>query len=126
MLSVKYERYWCDYHRRNESASFADLTELENWMFEQMQQNYTADPGVMSFPTPEKTARIGESGPWTIELRPVWGEEHVWIHLITSNGGIIFSDGKFTAGRKHWSKAVQDWLARCEERKKQPKFNFVE
>lgn len=72
MLRVKYERYWNDFHRRNEVKHFADLDELAEWMFGQMQQDYT---GGMSFPTPEKASRIGESGPWAIELRPVWGGE---------------------------------------------------
>lgn len=122
MLRVKYERYWNDFHRRNEVKSFANLDELADWMFGQMQQDYTK---AMSFPTPEKVDRIGETGPWSIEIRPVWGEENIWIHQIEGCGGIIFSDGKLTAGQKHWSQAVQDWLLRCEERQRHPKFNFV-
>ena len=39
-------------------------------VYKRQQQDYT---GGMSFPTPEKASRIGESGPWAIELRPVWG-----------------------------------------------------
>lgn len=123
MLKVKYERYWNDSHRRSEVKSFADLDELADWMFDQMQQNYIK---AMSFPTPEKVARIGRTEPWSIELRPVWGEENIWIHQIEGYEGIIFSDGKFTDGQKHWSKDVQKWLVRCEERQHRPKFNFVD
>lgn len=122
-MKVKYERYWNDYRRRDEVQSFADLDELANWMFGQMQQDYEKG---MSFPTPEKAARINESGPWSIEVRPVRGEEHIWIHMIENNAGIIFLDGKFTSGQKHWSKSVQEWLVQCEERTKAPKFIFVE
>lgn len=123
MLRVKYERYWNDLHRRDEVKSFEDLNELAEWMFGQIQQDYNE---AMFFPTPEKAGRIGESGPWAIELRPVWGEEQVWIHQIENGCGIIFSDGKFTSRQKHWSKAVQEWLVQCEERRRRPKFNFVD
>ena len=122
MLRVKYERYWNDFHRRNEVKHFADLDELAEWMFGQMQQDYTRG---MSFPTPEKASRIGESGPWAIELRPVWGGENLWIHQIENSCGIIFSDGKLTSGQKHWSQAVKEWLVRYDERRCSPKFNFV-
>lgn len=98
---------------------------LADWMFNQMQQDYM-NQSAMSFPTPKKVASIGETGPWTIEFRPVWGEESIWIHQIESNDGIIFSDGRFTSRQKHWSKSVQDWLIRCEQRRRQPKFNFAE
>lgn len=125
MFRVKYERYWNDYRRRHEEKHFSDLAELEEWIFGQMQQNYT-NPSAMSFPTPKKAERIKADGPWSIEFRPVWGEENIWIHLIESPSGIVFSDGKFTSGQKHWSKAVQEWLTRCDQRQNAPKFNFAE
>lgn len=126
MLRVKYERYWNDFIRKNEEMSFLSLEGLEEWLFGQMKQNYTKNQFVMSFPTPEKAARIGESGPWEIEFKPEYGGESFWIHLIQSEQGIIFSDGRFTAGQKHWSAEVQNWLRHCEERRKAPKFDFAE
>lgn len=126
MLRVKYERYLNDYCRKDETKSFADLTELENWMFDQMQQDYAGDKGTMSFPTPKKLARIHADGPWGIELRPVYGEAQIWIHQIESNIGIIFTDGRFTSRRKYWTDEVQGWLVHCEQRRKNPQFNFAE
>ena len=123
MLKVKYERYWNDSYRRNEVLSCSDLDRLADWMFDKIQQDYSK---AMFFPTPEKVAQIGEKGPWKIELRPRWGEEQIWIHQIENECGIIFSDGKFTSRQKHWSKAVQEWLVQCEERRLRPKFNFVD
>ena len=125
MLRVKYERYLNDYFRKDETKSFADLTALENWMFDQMQQDYSGDEGAMSFPTPKKAARIHADGPWGIELRPVYGEAQIWIHQIESDAGIIFTDGRFTSRRKYWTDEVQDWLVHCEQRRKNPQFNFV-
>ena len=126
MLTVKYERYWNDFFRKNEERSFCHLAELEEWMFGQMKQNYSGDTYTMSFPTPEKAKRIGETGPWNIEFKPERGGETIWIHQIKSERGIVFSDGKYTSGQKHWSAEVKDWLRRCEERRKAPKFDFAE
>lgn len=124
MLKIKYERYWDDYRRRNETKSFSSLNGLEDWMFGQMQQDYTKD-FVMSFPTPEKAARIGECGPWSIEFRPERGGEKFYIHQIEGFDGIIFSDGTFTTRQKYWTVEIQDWLVHCEERRKNPRFNFA-
>lgn len=124
MYVAKFERYWNDYRRKDETKTFSGLAELENWMFGQMQQDYTKD-FVMTFPTPAAAVRIKADGPWAIEFRPKWGDENIWIHLIENDAGIIFSDGKFTAGLKHWIREVQEWLTHCEERRKSPKFNFA-
>lgn len=124
MLKIRYELYQNDFRRRNESRTFSTLRGLEDWMFDQMQQDYTRD-FVMCFPTPEKAARIGECGPWQIEFKPVYGGETIFIHQIEGFDGILFSDGKFTAGQKYWSVEIQDWLVHCEERRKSPKFNFA-
>ena len=51
MYVAKFERYWNDYRRKDETKTFSGLAELENWMFGQMQQDYTKD-FVMTFPTP--------------------------------------------------------------------------
>lgn len=126
MLKVKYERYWNDFIRKNEEMSFLSLEGLEEWIFGQMKQDYSKNQFAMSFPTPEKAERIGESGPWEIEFKPESCGESFWIHLIQSEQGIIFSDGRFTAGQKHWSAEVQNWLRHCEERRKAPKFDFAE
>lgn len=125
MLKIKFERYWNDYRRKHEIKAFADLKELEDWIFNQMQQDYTKS-FVMSFPTSEAAARIRSDGPWAIEFRPVYGEEVIWIHQIEDDRGIVFSDGKFTSGYKHWSVYIQEWLSHCNDRKCKPKFNFVD
>lgn len=125
MIRVKYERYLNDFCRKNEVKSFKDLSELEDWIFNQMQVDYTEDHRWMYFPTPKSVARYGGEGPGEISFTPTYGGENIWIHQIETGDGIIFSDGKFTAGKKHWSVGVQEWLIHCNERKKAPKFNFV-
>lgn len=124
MIKVKYEEYYNDYFRRNHEKSFSDLTDLENWIFNQMQQDYTK-PFTMYFHTPEKNARIHGEGASRIEFTPRWGGCTFWIHQMENYDGIIFSDGTFTSGQKHWSQEVQEWLAHCDKRQHSPKFAFV-
>lgn len=124
MITIKYERYWNDYRRENGTKSFKGLNELEEWIFGQMQQDYRKNATII-FPNPKWAEQIGENGPWAIQFRPVLGGDLWYIHQIESSNGIIFSDGTFTARQKFWTKEVQDWLVRCKERQKDPKFNFA-
>lgn len=124
MLWVKYELYWSDLCRKSKERTFRDLEELEEWIFGQMERDCT-DRCAMSFPTPEAAEYIGETGPWRIKFKPQYGGPSFWIKEIMDNRGIIFSDGTFTAGQKHWSESVKSWLRHCEERRKAPKFDFV-
>lgn len=65
------------------------------------------------------------SGPWAIKFQPIPGETTISIHQIESSEGIIFSDGRRTAGRKYWTDEVQAWLTHCEQRRRVPQFNFA-
>lgn len=126
MLKVKYEQYVNDHNRQMQEKEFSTLTELEDWIFGQMQQDYT-QKRCMFFPTPEIMVRIGMTGPSTIEFSPMVGGPRFKIRDIRNEfGWIIFSDGAFTAGQKYWNKNVQEWLSHCEERRKAPQFNFME
>lgn len=125
MIKIKYERYWNDFTRKNEEKTFPDLDALADWIFSQMQQDYTKD-FVMSFPTPEKVKQINENGPYRIEFKPTRSGESFWIYLIENANGIIFSDGRFTSGRKHWSTVAQEWCTACDRRQHAPTFNFVD
>lgn len=126
MITVSYEKYWCDYHRNHETQSFGSLAELEEWIFGQMKRDYSKDRYAMSIPTPAAAERIHSDGPWSIEFRPDHTGPDFWIHEIRTGEGIIFTDGKLTSGQTHWSKEVKEWLTRMEERRISPKFNFVE
>ena len=125
MIRVFYEEYYNDFIRKNREKAFANLTELEEWIFGQMEQDYTK-PFVMFFPAPEIMKRIHADGPGRIEFTPKHSGSHIWIHQIKNCNGIIFSDGSFTAERKHWSKEMQEWLKHCDERQHSPEFEFVE
>lgn len=114
-----------DFQKKNCEKTFSDLDELENWIFNQMKQDYNKY-GAMTFPTLKFYNKYGFSGPGRISFQPEYGDADIWIHKIESSQGIIFSDGTYTSGQKHWSRQVQEWLQHCDDRKRAPKFNFVE
>lgn len=133
MIVVKYEKYLCDYHRQLGTKTFGGgLDEVEEWLFEMMERPYVShnelygDTGHMHFPTPKKAELIKAAGPREIEIDPSSTDPKIWVHLIENASGIIFSDGKLTNGRKHWSSEVKEWLTRCDERVHSQKFNFVD
>lgn len=121
MITVCYEEYHNDYFRKEHEKRFANLAELEEWIFGQMKQDYSdKEKGWlrMFFPVHETPSRIG--------FTPQWGGPNCWIHQIESERGIIFTDGRHTAGQKHWNQEVRDWLKHCKERQYSPKFVFAE
>ena len=120
MITVYYERYCNDYLRRSEKKCFSGLEELADWIFNQMETNYSdKDKGFvyMFFP---------QGKPSTIEFKPKIGGNDIWIHKIEEDNNIIFSDGKMTAQQKHWSNRVKEWCKSCRERQYSPKFKFAE
>jgi len=123
MITVRMIQYWNDYHKKELRERFGGLEELADWIFNQMRVDYTSERGkdLLSFPKCDTNDRIYE-----ISVRPEYGGHVFWIKQIEDeDSGIIFSDGTFTAGRKHCTKAVREWLARCEVRKKSPTFKFA-
>ena len=120
MLRIYYEEYYNDYHRKDLNRSFSTLKELENWIFGQMQQDYSDKENgwtKMYFPRKEPTQ---------FEFTPKRGGPSIWIHRIDNEHGIVFSDGRFTGGKKHWSSEIRQWLKQCHERQYNPHFNFVD
>lgn len=123
MITVRMIQYWNDYHKKELRKRFGGLGELEDWIFDQMRVNYTSESGkdMLSFPKCDTRNRIHE-----ISVRPEYGGYVFWIKLIEDgDSGIIFSDGTFTAGQKHCTKSVREWMAGCEDRKNNPTFHFA-
>lgn len=122
MLKIKYEQVSPvnDENNKHLEKSFISLETLENWIFDQMSQDYTGDSKAMSFPR-----LASPNGPSCISFTPTCTGEKYCIHQIENGIGIVFSDGTHTAGQKHWSKDIQTWLTHCEERRRNPTFNFI-
>lgn len=121
MIKVYYEKYWCDYHRKNETENFPNLETVADWIFGQMRQGYSH----MSFPREDKFISPDRI-PWAIEFSPEYTGPSIWIHMMEQDGQIIFSDSRLTNGQSHWSKNVKEWCKECIERQKMPKFNFAD
>ncbi|MCM1221619.1 MAG: hypothetical protein NC548_44790 [Lachnospiraceae bacterium] len=123
MITVRMIQYWNDYHKKELREHFGSLEGLEEWIFDQMRVDYASEQGrgYLSFPRCDTSDRI-----YRISVRPERGGHVFWIKMIEDEeSGIIFSDGTFTAGQKHCTKAVRKWLAGCEDRKKKPVFRFA-
>ena len=123
MITVRMIQYWNDYHKKELRERFRDLEELADWIFNQMRVDYTSEHGrnLLSFPKCDTAERT-----YQISVSPESGAYVFWVKLIEDEySGIIFSDGTFTAGQKHCTKAVREWLIKCEARKKSPTFNFA-
>ena len=129
MIIASIEEYYNDNHYTCSDKPFSDLSELEDWVFQQMRQDYSdarLGSHAMLFPTEDIKQMSFKNGPSAISFIPDSGSAHYFIHMIRRNdGGILFSDGKYTCGQRHWSAEVKKWLAHCSERQYTPTFNFV-
>lgn len=118
MITINYEIYKNDFMRtQGLRKQFENLDSLENWIFGQMQQNYTNNSIAMWFPRQERIGRIS--------FTPCFRGEHYWIHSIEDNDGILFSDGTTTSGQEFMADCIQKWCTACTERRDKPTFNFV-
>ena len=63
MLNVKLERYLNTFGGKMKRNPLpGSLSELENWIFDQMQQDYSRNTWAMSFPTPASARNIHADG----------------------------------------------------------------
>ena len=125
MLKIRMERHLNSCFHREDTRTFDTFAELEEWIFDQMQQDYTGCKMTLRFPTSEIAQCFHDNGPCRIEIHPTPDGEQLWIHQIETPEGIIFSDGRYTAGKKFWTQEVQTWLTHCEQRRLNPQFNLL-
>ena len=95
MITAKIVKYYNDYNQKAFDKTFENLDELADWIFDQMQLDYTKKPGCdfLTFPT-------DRFGKWyEISVRPNYGGYVYWIHEIDSESGIIFSSGNIQPER---------------------------
>lgn len=43
MYRIDYEEYWNDFFRKQHQKTFASLSDIEEWIFGQMQRDYRGD-----------------------------------------------------------------------------------
>lgn len=112
IFTVRYERYRNEYTRQFGNLYFADLAQLRSYLFNGM----VADPAAnMTFPA----RRAHEEGAGWVEaitFRREEGGDEMRLHLIAQGDTCVFSDGTFTAGKRHCSKAMETFLEDCRKR----------
>lgn len=85
MITAKIVKYYNDYNQKAFDKTFENLDELADWIFDQMQLDYTKKPGCdfLTFPT-------DRFGKWyEISVQPNYGGYVYWIHEIDSESGTI-------------------------------------
>lgn len=95
MITAKIVKYYNDYNQKAFDKTFENLDELADWIFDQMQLDYTKKPGCdfLTFPT-------DRFGKWyEISVRPNYVGYVYWIHEIDSESGIIFRVGNIQPGK---------------------------
>lgn len=89
MITAKIVKYYNDYNQKAFDKTFENLDELADWIFDQMQIDYTKKPGCdfLTFPT-------NRFGKWyEISVRPNYGGYVYWIHEIDSGTALFFQVG---------------------------------
>lgn len=121
MITVKYEEYTNDLIRRNMEKSFPSLRSFEDWFFDLCDGKYEDK---ISIPNPDRTDIWGD-GPGRMEVNDMWTRDKCyWVHMISREGKIIFSDGKHTNYQKHWNDEMKEFCRGMLQRKNSPAFNF--
>lgn len=122
MILVDYEEYTNDYCRSYKQKTLGDLTEFANWVFALCKGKYEDR---ISIPNPDTTIFTADEMPYSIDVNCIWEEnKHYWIHQIKRDGKIIFTDGKYTNGIKHWSELMKSMCRNMLNRKANPQFDF--
>ena len=110
MVTARIIEYWNDYRKKERMERFNDLDGLADWIFGQMKVDYSSEGNrfSLSFPKCDTADKIYE-----ITVRPEHGRPTLWIKQIEDDHrGILFSDGTFTAGRKHCTNDVRKMAGR--------------
>lgn len=123
MIIVKYEEYVNDYNRRHKTENFFSLGSFVDWVFNTCRGKYDED---ISCPDPDTKIFSANEMPYSIDINNMWSEgKHYWIHQISNEVGIIFSDGTYTSRQKHWNDTTKQMCRDIIARKQKPVFNFV-
>ena len=122
MVTVYYEEYTNDYLRRDKQKTFMSLSGFEDWFFGLCKRSYK---DYISIPDPDTTIFRPDEMPYSLDVNAMWTDNcHYWVHMIRNNG-IVFSDGRYTDGQKHWNDTTKDMCRRMLARRNNPQFDFV-
>lgn len=113
MITIKYDIYHNDYNwQTNLNKSFPTLDDFGDWMLDHATP-YT-DFKFLHVDCVDDYKRCGKVG--KLESRNYDSDEDYWVYLVTNDDGIIYSNGKYTHGKNHVSKAMLEFLRKLEDR----------
>lgn len=113
---VTYVMYHNDRDQKKERKAFGSLEAIKRWLFD-----YKG----------ERERDFFSYSPYFDEPGDIQSEneyEHydIWVKMIERDGKIIFSSGRFTGGRKHWTKEVKQWCKDMQSEHNTPSWEFAE
>lgn len=86
-----------------------NLDELQDWIALQIRNAYSCPSENDAYPVFGKSITWKKEGPESIALQ-LSSKEGIFIHLIASDQGVIFSDGEYTGGKRFCNAFVKEWL----------------
>ena len=130
MFIVYYEEYGSDGYREKKKIECYSMQTIVSWFFGLCWGDYR-----MHICVPDPDNKIYESGPSGMQCHCEETEGVTYIvHMIVSEKtgiesrfrqGIIYSDGVFTSGKKHWCEEMKDVCREMNKQIKDPVFDFV-
>ena len=127
MIKIIYEIYANDYTRKNNNVMyFNTYDELYDWIKANAYIN-PYHPHYPFFPYNDYNSKISFSSQTINPYPQLRYACSIWIHLIESDKGIEFTNGKFTSGQKHKSKQMNELFLLWDKQIRQKQtYNFVE
>lgn len=115
MINIKFEIYRNDYNRTYENKSFLNLQAFKDWMFESMNRPYVEKDGYKNMYFLDDAIRVGRDIRRGDEIRfkPEFRGADYWVHCVSDNNKVVFSNGKYTNGQCYISEGFKAFLRDC-------------
>lgn len=117
MIDIKFEIYRHDYDRTYENKSFQNLQAFKDWMFESMNRPYVDEDGHKNMYFLDDAIRVGRDIRTGDEIRfkPEFRGAHYWVHCVSDNNKVVFSNGKYTNGKCYISEGFKTFMRDCQD-----------
>lgn len=127
MIKIKYEIYHNDYNRRFEEKSFPHMSDFKNWMFESMNRPYVDSDGYKNMYFLDEAVRVNRNIRVGDEIRfkPDRYGAHYWVHFVSVNNNIVFSNGKYTNGQCYISEGFKAFMKECQDKRDGKTIDFT-
>ncbi len=127
MIKIKYEIYHNDYNRRFEEKSFTYMSEFKDWMFGSMNRPYVDSDGYKNMYFLDDAVRLNRKirAGDEIRFKPDYHGAHYWVHSVSDNNNIVFSNGKYTNGQCYISEGFKAFMKECQDKRDGKTQDFI-